>query len=64
MTSITWMWIFSNMKQKAHRSKVNEVYVESFSEGEPLARTCVEISGLAKGAKVEIDAIALILCVM
>ncbi len=52
------------MKQKAHRSKVNEVYVESFSEGEPLARTCVEISGLAKGAKVEIDAIALILCVM
>lgn len=41
-------------------SKVNEVYAEFFSAGEPPARACVEISGLAKGAKVEIDAIALV----
>lgn len=40
-------------------SRMNEVYAEFFP-GQPPARACVEVSGLAKGAKVEIEAIALI----
>lgn len=36
---------------------VNEVYAEFFSEHYP-ARVCFEVSGLPKGALVEIDAIA------
>lgn len=36
---------------------VNEVYAEFFSENYP-ARVCFEVSGLPKGALVEIDAIA------
>ena len=39
--------------------KVNEVYAGFFSDTPP-ARSCVEVSGLAKGAKVEIEAIALL----
>ena len=39
--------------------KVNEVYAEFFSDNYP-ARSCIEVSGLAKGAKVEIEAIALL----
>ena len=39
--------------------KVNEVYAEFFSDYYP-ARSCIEVSGLAKGAKVEIEAIALL----
>lgn len=36
---------------------VNRVYAEFFSEPYP-SRSCVEVSGLPKGVKVEIDAIA------
>ena len=39
--------------------KVNEVYAEFFSGNYP-ARSCIEVSGLAKEAKVEIEAIALL----
>lgn len=39
--------------------KVNEVYAGFFSGNYP-ARSCIEVSGLAKGAKVEIEAIALL----
>ena len=39
--------------------RVNEVYAEFFSGSYP-ARSCIEVSGLAKGAKVEIEAIALL----
>ena len=38
---------------------VNEIYSEFFSDPLP-ARSCVGVSGLAKGAKVEIEAIALV----
>lgn len=38
---------------------VNEIYSGFFSDPLP-ARSCVEVSGLAKGAKVEIEAIALV----
>jgi len=38
---------------------VNEIYSEFFSDPLP-ARSCVEVSGLAKGAKVEIEVIALV----
>ncbi len=37
---------------------VNEVYA-TFFEKDPPARACVEVSALPKGAKVEIDAIAI-----
>ena len=39
---------------------VNEVYA-TFFQKDPPARACVEVSALPKGAKVEIDAIALCL---
>ena len=39
-------------------TKMNEVYAEFFSGTYP-ARSCIEVSGLAKGAKVEVEAIAL-----
>jgi 2-iminobutanoate/2-iminopropanoate deaminase len=39
--------------------KINDVYAEFFSGNYP-ARSCIEVSGLAKGAKVEIEAIALL----
>ena len=38
---------------------VNEIYSEFFSDPLP-ARSCVGVSGLPKGAKVEIEAIALV----
>ncbi|CAB5091322.1 RidA/YER057c/UK114 superfamily protein [Olavius algarvensis associated proteobacterium Delta 3] len=40
-------------------TKMNEVYAEYFSGTFP-ARSCIEVSGLAKGAKVEVEAIALL----
>ena len=40
-------------------SKMNEVYEEFFSNQAPPARSCVEVARLAKGARVEIEAIAL-----
>ncbi len=39
-------------------AKVNEVYAEYFSERKP-ARACVEVSALLKGAKVEIEVVAI-----
>jgi 2-iminobutanoate/2-iminopropanoate deaminase len=39
---------------------VNEVYAEYFSGSAPPARVAVEVSGLPKGARLEIDAIALV----
>jgi len=38
---------------------VNRIYSESFGDRPP-ARVCVEVAGLPKGARVEIDAVALI----
>ena len=40
-------------------AKVNQVYAEFFSGTFP-ARSCIEVSGLAKGAKVEVEAVALL----
>lgn len=40
-------------------SEVNEVYEEFFPKQIPPARSCVEVTRLAKGANVEIEAIAL-----
>lgn len=39
-------------------SLVNEVYGSFFEGVEPPARVCVEVTGLAKGADVEIEAVA------
>ncbi len=39
--------------------RMNEVYATYFSGTFP-ARSCIEVSGLAKGAKVEIEAVALL----
>lgn len=38
---------------------VNEVYASYFTDGPPPARACVEVSALPKGAKVEIEVVAL-----
>jgi 2-iminobutanoate/2-iminopropanoate deaminase len=38
-------------------SRVNEVYAQFFSDGDPPARVTVAAAGLPKGADVEIDAI-------
>lgn len=40
-------------------ARMNEVYAEFFSE-QPPARACVEVAALPKGARVEIEAIALL----
>ena len=40
-----------------HFSRMNAVYERFFSEGKP-ARACVQVAALPKGAKVEIEAIA------
>jgi reactive intermediate/imine deaminase len=40
-------------------ARVNAIYAEMFGEGVPPARACVEVAALPKGARVEIDAIAL-----
>ena len=37
---------------------VNEVYARAFGDGVPPARACVEVSGLPKGALVEVDCVA------
>ena len=39
-------------------AKVNAIYAEIFSETVSPARACVEVSGLPKGGKIEIDCIA------
>ena len=39
-------------------SKVNAIYERTFNKGITPARACVEVSGLPKNAKVEIDCIA------
>jgi 2-iminobutanoate/2-iminopropanoate deaminase len=39
-------------------SKVNEVYARYYAGIEPPARACVEVTKLAKGAKIEIEVIA------
>lgn len=41
-------------------ARVNAIYAEMFGEGVSPARACVEVAALPKGARVEIDAIALI----
>ncbi len=41
-------------------NKVNSIYKKAFQEGISPARACVEVSALPKGAKVEIECIALI----
>lgn len=41
-------------------ARVNGIYAEVFGEGVSPARACVEVAALPKGARVEIDAIALI----
>ncbi len=38
--------------------KVNRIYSETFSQGISPARACVEVAGLPKGGKVEIDCVA------
>jgi len=40
-----------------HFSRMNQVYEKYFSKNKP-ARACVQVAALPKGAKVEIDAIA------
>jgi 2-iminobutanoate/2-iminopropanoate deaminase len=39
--------------------RVNAIYAELFSDGVSPARACVEVAALPKGARVEIDCIAL-----
>jgi reactive intermediate/imine deaminase len=41
-------------------SKVNALYAEVFGDGVSPARACVEVAALPKGARVEIDCIAVI----
>ena len=40
-------------------ARVNPIYAELFSDGVSPARACVEVAALPKGARVEIDCIAL-----
>ena len=40
-------------------ARVNVIYAELFSDGVSPARACVEVAALPKGARVEIDCIAL-----
>ena len=42
----------------ANFTRMNQVYEKYFSENKP-ARACVQVAALPKGAKVEIDAIAI-----
>ncbi len=46
------------LRDMADFDEVNAVYGEFFRK-DPPARVCVEVSGLPKGARVEIDAVAL-----
>ena len=41
-------------------AKVNAIYAEVFGSGVSPARACVEVAALPKGARVEIDCIALL----
>jgi len=41
----------------SHFGRVNQVYEKFFGESKP-ARACVQVAALPKGAKIEIDAIA------
>jgi reactive intermediate/imine deaminase len=41
-------------------SDVNSIYAEMFSTGVSPARACVQVAALPKGARVEIDCIALL----
>ncbi|MFM7312171.1 MAG: Rid family detoxifying hydrolase [Cyanobium sp.] len=41
-------------------AKVNALYAEVFGAGVPPARACVEVAALPKGARVEIDCIAVL----
>ena len=41
-------------------ARVNAIYAELFSDGGSPARACVEVAALPKGARVEIDCIALV----
>ena len=40
-------------------ARVNAIYAELFSDGVSPARACVEVAALPKGARVELDCIAL-----
>ena len=40
--------------------RVNALYAEAFGAGTAPARACVEVAALPKGARVEIDAVALL----
>lgn len=41
-------------------ARVNALYAEVFGEGVAPARACVQVAALPKGARVEIDAVALL----
>ena len=41
-------------------AKVNAIYAETFGQGVEPARACVQVAALPKGAKVEIDCIAVL----
>lgn len=41
-------------------ARVNAIYAETFGRGVAPARACVEVAALPKGARVEIDAIAVV----
>jgi len=41
-------------------ARVNALYAEVFGQGVAPARACVQVAALPKGAKVEIDAVALL----
>ena len=41
-------------------AKVNAIYAEAFGQGVEPARACVQVAALPKGAKVEIDCIAVL----
>jgi reactive intermediate/imine deaminase len=41
-------------------TRVNTLYAETFGAGVSPARACVEVAGLPKGARVEIDCIAVL----
>ena len=45
------------LKDLGHFGRVNQVYEKFFGESKP-ARACVQVAALPKGAKIEIDAIA------
>mgnify|MGYP006286722431 CR=1 FL=1 len=47
------------LKDMADFQKVNEVYAEFF-EGNPPARACIQVAGLPRDARVEMEAMALV----